>query len=77
MASIDVPPPSPLRESRAGWFLSVEEYDRLVALIRDLTDPDDCWFDHHGYCQAHGWMETDPRCPHARAKELTRGSGGE
>jgi hypothetical protein len=39
-------------------------------LIRDLTDPDDCWFDHHGYCQAHGWTDLDRRCPHARAKEL-------
>jgi hypothetical protein len=38
-----------------------------LELIRDLADPDPCWFDHHGYCQAHGWMATDPRCPHARA----------
>lgn len=42
----------------------------LVELLRDLVDPDDCEFDHHGYCQAHGWTETEPRCPHARAKEL-------
>lgn len=50
--------------------------DELVAarqmreLLTDLADPDPCWFDHHGYCQAHGWMATDPHCPHARAKEL-------
>lgn len=43
---------------------------RLMKLIRDLADPDPCWFDHHGYCQAHGWMDTEPRCPHARAHDL-------
>lgn len=42
----------------------------LYALLDDLTDEDPCWCDHHGYCQAHGWMATEPRCPHARAKEL-------
>jgi hypothetical protein len=47
--------------------------DKLVAvtgLLADLTDPGECWYDHHGYCQEHGWFDTDPRCPHARAKAL-------
>lgn len=47
---------------------------RLLALVRDLADDDECWFDHHGYCQAHGWMTTETPCPHARARELL-GSG--
>lgn len=42
----------------------------LEGLVRDLTDPDPCHFDHHGYCQAHGWMDTDPACPHGRAHAL-------
>jgi hypothetical protein len=42
----------------------------LIEIIRDLTDPDPCQYDHHGYCQAHGWMDTEPRCPHARAADL-------
>lgn len=42
----------------------------VIALVRDLTDPDACHFDHHGYCQAHGWMATRPRCPHVRAREF-------
>lgn len=42
----------------------------VLALIADFIDPDDCWHDHHGYCQAHGWFATDPSCPHARAKAL-------
>lgn len=46
----------------------------LRELLEHLTDEDPCWFDHHGYCQAHGWMETEPRCPHARAKELLAAS---
>lgn len=37
-------------------------------LIGDLCDPGECWYDHHGFCQAHGWMATDPICPHARGK---------
>jgi len=48
------------------------EHDRLKAVLRDLTDPDPCWFDHNGGCQAHGylWLEPGERCPHAEAKEL-------
>ena len=40
-------------------------------LIRDLTDPDDCWHDHHGGCQAHGYLslEQGETCPQADAKE--------
>lgn len=53
-----------------------DERRRLAALIDDLTDPDPCEYDHHGYCQAHGWMETDPRCPHSRAKDVLA-EGGE
>ena len=56
---------------RAGLVavLAIVERDHL-SIVRDFTDPDPCHFDHHGYCQAHGWFSVDPRCPHARAKEL-------
>lgn len=46
--------------------------DRLLELVEDLHDPEPCWYDHHGYCQAHGWMATEPPCPHARAQRLLR-----
>jgi hypothetical protein len=49
----------------------------LLDVIRDLTDPDECDYDHHGYCQAHGWFETDPTCPHARAKQVLSAEGVE
>lgn len=44
--------------------------EALLELIADLTDLSPCWYDHHGYCQGHGWMATEPRCPHARAAEV-------
>ena len=56
----------------AGTEATRNLQDALYQVIDDLTDPDDCWYDHHGYCQAHMWFETDPVCPHARAKELRR-----
>jgi len=43
-----------------------------AALIGDLHDDSPCWYDHHGYCQGHGWMEADIECPHARAKTLLK-----
>ena len=43
--------------------------ERLAALVRDFLDPDPCRLDHHGYCQAHGWL-CKGRCPHARAREV-------
>ncbi|MBF6289290.1 hypothetical protein [Nocardia cyriacigeorgica] len=48
------------------------ELAQLRQLVRDLTDPDECWFDHHGGCQAHGYLSLEPGelCPHAEAKQL-------
>lgn len=45
--------------------------DHVLDLVRDLTDDDTCWFDHHGGCQAHGYLSlAGSKCPHAEAKEL-------
>lgn len=49
---------------------AAEELKPLTDLVKELTDPDPCHFDHHGYCQAHGWMATEPACPHSRAQAL-------
>ena len=38
-------------------------------LVADLIDEGDCDLDHHGYCQAHDWMQKGI-CPHFRAKLL-------
>ncbi|MFD9070556.1 hypothetical protein [Streptomyces lasiicapitis] len=42
----------------------------FTIIVRDLLDPDPCQLDHHGYCQAHSWMCSGSRCPHARAREV-------
>lgn len=44
---------------------------KLRDLIECLIDPDPCWFDHDGGCQAHGYISLEPgeMCPHAEAKE--------
>jgi hypothetical protein len=65
----------------AEWAASVkipieaeqgEPSEQIKQLLADLIDPDDCWFDHHGGCQAHGYLSLKPgeKCPHAEAKEL-------
>lgn len=48
------------------------ERERWTTVLADLTDPDPCWFDHHGGCQAHGFISLRPgeKCPQAHAKEL-------
>jgi hypothetical protein len=42
----------------------------VTALVSALTDPDDCSFDHHGGCQAHGYLDLQPGelCPQLEAK---------
>lgn len=54
--------------------------DELRVLLADLVDPEPCGFDHHGYCQEHGWLERAGEvygegregrdCPHGRAQRL-------
>lgn len=49
-----------------------EREAQLRQLVRDMTDSGACWFDHHGGCQEHGYLELRPGelCPHAEAKQL-------
>lgn len=52
--------------------MSIErpEAERIYRLIRDLADPEPCSFDHHGGCQAHGYLDLKPGelCPQYDAK---------
>lgn len=43
-----------------------------VALLASLVDPGECWFDHHGGCQAHGFLDLGPGevCPNEAARRL-------
>lgn len=73
--------PDERAEARIAAVLRIIDHDvrvPLLALIRDLVDGDACWFDHHGGCQAHGYLSLKPgrKCPHAEAKELLAAQGG-
>lgn len=61
-----------LETHRARADAAEAEVQRLRLLVRDLADPDLCRFDHHGGCQAHGYLdlETGERCPQAEAGEI-------
>ena len=45
-------------------------------LLDDLLDEDDCSFDHHGGCQAHGYLSLEPGelCPQEEAKRILAAS---
>lgn len=42
-----------------------------MELAESLVDGDDCWFDHHGGCQAHGYLALEPGelCPQMELKQ--------
>jgi hypothetical protein len=48
-----------------------------VLLLMLLVDDEDCWFDHHGGCQAHGYLGLEPgeTCPQAQLKALLDAGG--
>jgi len=56
-----------------------ERESQMRQLIRDMVDPDLCWFDHHGGCQAHGYLSLKPGelCPHMEAKQLLGGESSD
>ena len=49
------------------------ERDDALLVLADLTDLHPCEFDHHGHCQAHGWLQRG-ECADARAQRLLAGS---
>jgi hypothetical protein len=62
-----------LREHERGEVDRLRaEAERLRCLVRDLSDSDPCWFDHHGGCQAHGYLSLGPgeKCPQSEAQEI-------
>lgn len=42
----------------------------FAELLECLVDENDCWFDHHGGCQEHGYLTLQPGdiCPQQQAK---------
>lgn len=43
-------------------------------LLESLVDDEECRFDHHGGCQAHGYLSLEPDevCPQAELKAIIR-----
>jgi GGDEF domain-containing protein len=41
-------------------------------LLKSLVVDDDCWLDHHGGCQSHGYLSLQPgeKCPQQELKDL-------
>lgn len=53
------------RRELAGRVAAAErEVERLRKLLRGLVEVEDqpCRFDHHGYCQEHGWFGEPGEC---------------
>ena len=72
LAAIDVDVLRPVTHGLVMAYhtsLTGQQTIELREVLADLVDGEACWFDHHGYCQAHGWL-TDGECPQARAKRL-------
>lgn len=42
----------------------------LIDIISDMEDPNECQYDHHGYCQEHSWFDDLIACPQKRIKLL-------
>ena len=51
-------------------LMLLDRLDEAISLLGEHVDDEPCWFDHHGYCQAHGWLTDEDRCPHARGREF-------
>ena len=73
-------PIGPLRHDHHGCTLckrqrkwAADRIEELETLIGLLAHDDPCWFDHHGGCQAHGFLELQhgERCPVSRAQEIS------
>lgn len=43
-----------------------------VDLLASLIDDEECWFDHHGGCQAHGYLSLAPgeKCPQMELRDI-------
>ncbi|THV25987.1 hypothetical protein [Glycomyces paridis] len=63
----------------AQWKRRADQLQKQLStvegIVADMFDSGKCWFDHNGHCQEHGWFDTEPACPHGRARALGLGEG--
>lgn len=57
---------------RAELAAAKAENERLTEIICCIADEEQCWFDHHGGCQTHGYLNLAPgeKCPMGEANEI-------
>ena len=50
----------------------LERLEAAETLLRAVMEDSECWFDHHGGCQEHGFLDLQPGdvCPNAAARDL-------
>jgi len=70
------------RDLDIGWWSEIPiwcplptNYKEIIELLKDLEDPEPCELDHHGNCQAHGWVDMKEfpparKCPQKRLKKI-------
>lgn len=51
--------------------------EQVAALLPCLVDDGECWFDHHGGCQEHAYLDLKPgeKCPQTELKEIVAALG--
>lgn len=59
-----------LEEENKSLSKKVDDLKKLLDCF--ICDDDPCYFDHHGGCQAHGYLSLEPgeKCPHQEAKDI-------
>lgn len=52
--------------------LTYEQIERALTILEEMVGAEDgpCRFDHHGYCQQHGWFGEPGECGTREAQEL-------
>lgn len=60
--------------AESGPTAEKDALTEALELLDLLRDPSECWFDHAGGCQAHGFLILGPggACPNERARRLVQ-----
>ena len=50
--------------------MTKQERAYLLSLLPDLVDQNECWFDHRGGCQEHGYLSlAGAKCPQQELRD--------
>jgi hypothetical protein len=51
---------------------AIEAMEKVIPIIKAIIDEDNCWYDHHGQCQAHSCDLDDGTCAQEALKRFTK-----